>query len=139
MSRNSTDGGPRLETTGGPRLKSDGGPRIETAGGPHQETIGRPHESPTTKEEGATNSAQLDALQATLDNVIRRLNGSRSANHDILVTDLPFTKKIVEANLPDKFKMPHMDRYDGSQDPANHLETYRLDSTASCSVPSNLW
>ncbi|KAE8008708.1 hypothetical protein FH972_005197 [Carpinus fangiana] len=78
-----------------------------------------------TKQDGTTSSARMDAIQATLDNITQRLNGSRSADHDSLVMDLPFTKRITEADLPNKFKLPHMDRYNGSQDLADNLETHR--------------
>ena len=57
--------------------------------------------------------------------ISQRLNGSYFADHNFLVMDLPFTKKITEVNLLDKFKLPNMNRYDKSQDPADHLETYR--------------
>jgi hypothetical protein len=78
------------------------------------ETSSGPRRPPPIKEVGATNSARIDALQVMLDNVTWRLNDSHSTNHDLLVTNLPFTKKIIDIDLLDKFKLPHMDIYDGS-------------------------
>jgi hypothetical protein len=62
------------------------------------------------------------------------MNGSHSANHNSFVTDLPFTKKITEADLLYKFKLLHMDRYDGSQDLANYLGTYRAHMALQASI-----
>ena len=107
--------------------------RNPTDGGAHLETASGPRELPPTKDDRATNNTCIDTLQAVLDNVTQRLNSSRSANHDFLVTDLPFTKKIIEADLPDKFKLPYMDHYNGCQDLADNLETYRAHMTLQAS------
>jgi hypothetical protein len=37
-------------------------------------------------------------------------------------TDLPFIDWVLGFPLPDKFKMPHVDKYDGNGDPAEHME-----------------
>ena len=36
--------------------------------------------------------------------------------------DLPFIDRVLGFPLPDKFKMPRMDKYDGNGDPAEHVE-----------------
>jgi hypothetical protein len=38
---------------------------------------------------------------------------------------LPFTKRVRRYPMPDKFKMPRIERYDGSGDPQAHLEAFR--------------
>ena len=40
-------------------------------------------------------------------------------------TNLPFTDRALRFPLPDKFKVPWIDRYDGSGDPSNHMESFR--------------
>jgi hypothetical protein len=40
-------------------------------------------------------------------------------------TDLPFTNQVLGFPLPDKFKMPSVDKYDGNGDPAKHVENLR--------------
>ena len=40
-------------------------------------------------------------------------------------TDLPFTDRMLGFPLPDKFKMPCVDKYDGDGDPAKHVENLR--------------
>ena len=36
-----------------------------------------------------------------------------------------FTTAINSFPLPHKFRMPHIDRYDGVKDPIDHLETFK--------------
>jgi hypothetical protein len=38
---------------------------------------------------------------------------------------LPFIDKVKAYPMPDKFKMPRIDKYDGSEDPQDHLEAFR--------------
>ena len=40
-------------------------------------------------------------------------------------TDSPFTASINSFPLLSKFRMPHMDSYDGVKDPLDHLETFK--------------
>ena len=37
---------------------------------------------------------------------------------------LPFTRRVHEAPLPRKFKMPNLASYDGATDPIVHLTNY---------------
>ena len=39
--------------------------------------------------------------------------------------NLPFTKLMRAYAMPDKFKMPQVEKYDGSGDPQSHLEAFR--------------
>jgi hypothetical protein len=38
---------------------------------------------------------------------------------------LPFTERVKAYPMPDKFKMPRIEKYDGSGDPQDHLEAFR--------------
>jgi hypothetical protein len=38
---------------------------------------------------------------------------------------LPFTKRVKAYPMPDKFKMSRIEKYDGSEDPQDHLEAFR--------------
>ena len=52
----------------------------------------------------------------------------RRMNHvDELVhkTDSLFTASITSHPLPTKFKMPTLDSYDGTQDPCDHIATFK--------------
>ena len=40
-------------------------------------------------------------------------------------TDSPFTTSINSFPLPQKFRMPQIESYDGIKDPFNHLETFK--------------
>ena len=39
--------------------------------------------------------------------------------------NLPFFEHVRAYTLPDKFKMPRVEKYDGSEDPQAHLEAFR--------------
>ena len=52
----------------------------------------------------------------------------RKANHvDVFVHkfDSPFIASITSHPLPSKFKMPTLDSYDGTQDPCDHIATFK--------------
>ena len=55
------------------------------------------------------------------------LKGRMSSDLDDLVnkTDSPFTLSINSFPLPQKFRMPQIESYDGIKDPLNHLETFK--------------
>jgi hypothetical protein len=40
-------------------------------------------------------------------------------------TNLPFIDRVMSFPLPDKFKMPQVDKYDGSGDLAEHVKSLR--------------
>ena len=55
------------------------------------------------------------------------LKGRVSSDLDNLVnrTDSPFTAAVNTFPLPQKYRMPHIDSYDGVKDPLDHLETFK--------------
>ena len=55
------------------------------------------------------------------------LKGRVSSDLDDLVnrTDSPFTTQVNSCPLPQKFRMPQVESYDGVKDPLDHLETFK--------------
>jgi hypothetical protein len=51
--------------------------------------------------------------------------GQSTAEHLMTKTTLPFTNRVLKFPLPDKFKDPRVDKYDGSGDPSDHVEGFR--------------
>ena len=51
--------------------------------------------------------------------------GQSIAEYLMMKTTLPFTNRVLKFPLPDKFKDPWVDKYDGSGDPSNHIEGFR--------------
>jgi hypothetical protein len=39
--------------------------------------------------------------------------------------NLPFSKRVRAYTMLDKFKMPHVEKFDGGGDPKAHLEAFR--------------
>ena len=59
--------------------------------------------------------------------MMNALKGRVSSDLDNLVnrTDSSFTTTINSFPLQHKFRMPHIDSYDGVKDPLDHLETFK--------------
>ena len=55
------------------------------------------------------------------------VKGRASVSMDALVqqTESPFTAGVLHFPLPTKFKMPHIETFDGTKDPIDHLNTYK--------------
>ena len=56
------------------------------------------------------------------------MKGQVSTNLDELVhyTDSPFTTPVTSFPFPAKFRMPQVEAYDGSRDPFDHLESFKI-------------
>ena len=54
-------------------------------------------------------------------------NGRGLVSMDTLVqqTESPFTAGVLHFPLLTKFRMPHIETFDGTKDPVNHLNTYK--------------
>ena len=55
------------------------------------------------------------------------IKGRAPVSMDALVqqTESPFTARVLHFPLPAKFKMPHIETFDGTKDPVDHLNTYK--------------
>ena len=70
--------------------------------------------------------AEIQAIKELMKVMMNALKGRVSSDLDDLVnrTDSPFTATVNFLPLPHKFRMPHIDSYDGVKDPLDHLETF---------------
>ena len=71
--------------------------------------------------------AEIQAIKEQIEVMRNALKGRVSSDLDDLVnrTDFPFTTAVNSFPLPHKFRMPHIDSYDGVKDPLDHLETFK--------------
>ena len=70
---------------------------------------------------------EMQAMKEQIEVMMNALKGRVSSDLDDLAnrTDSLFTAAINSFPLPHKFRMPHIDSYDGVKDPLNHLETFK--------------
>jgi hypothetical protein len=63
--------------------------------------------------------------------------GQSMAKHLMTKTTLPFTDRVMRFPLPDKFKDPRVDKYDGRVDPSDHVEGFRAHLEL-CGTPNEI-
>ena len=70
---------------------------------------------------------EMQAMKEQMEVMINALKRRVSSDLDNLFnrTDSPFTASINCFPLPHKFRIPHIDSYDGVKDPLDHLETFK--------------
>ena len=66
-------------------------------------------------------------LQRELSRVKEVVRGRTPDTMDTLVqqTESPFTAEVLHFPLPEKFRMPQVEAFDGAKDPIDHLNTYK--------------
>ena len=66
-------------------------------------------------------------MKEQMEVMMNAFKGRVSSDLDDLVnrTDSPFMTTVNSFPLPSKFRMPHMDSYDGVRDPLDYLETFK--------------
>ncbi|XP_065622347.1 uncharacterized protein LOC136064490 [Quercus suber] len=71
--------------------------------------------------------AKMQAMKEQMEVMMNALKGQVPSDLDDLVnrTDSPFTAAVNSFPLPHKFRIPHIDSYDGVKDPVDHLETFK--------------
>jgi hypothetical protein len=72
--------------------------------------------------------AKMKDLKDKYSRILRRINGEdqKLMAWDMLKDEnLPFTKRVKKFPMPNKFKMPRIEKYDESGDPQAHLEAFR--------------
>ena len=71
--------------------------------------------------------AEMQAMKEQMEVMMNALKGRVSSDLDNLVnrTDSPFTAPVNSCPLPQKFRMPQVESYDGVKDPLDHLETFK--------------
>ena len=70
---------------------------------------------------------EMQAMKEQMEVMMNALKGRVSNDLDDLVnrTDSPFTASVNSCPLPQKFRMPQVESYDGVKDPLDHLETFK--------------
>ena len=53
------------------------------------------------------------------------MDGQKSSNDVDFQTAQPLSRLILDEPISSRFKMPHVEPYDGSTDPIDHLESYK--------------
>ncbi|XP_050242528.1 uncharacterized protein LOC126691547 [Quercus robur] len=71
--------------------------------------------------------AEMQVMKEQMEVMMNALKGQVSSDLDDLVnrTDSPFTASVNSFPLPQKFRMPQIESYDGVKDPLDHLETFK--------------
>ena len=71
--------------------------------------------------------AEMQAIKEQMEVMMNALKGRVSNDLDDLVnkTDSPFTILVNSCPLPQKFRMPQIESYNGVKDPLDHLETFK--------------
>jgi hypothetical protein len=72
--------------------------------------------------------AKMKELEDKYTRMLRRMDGEdpELMAWDMLEDEsLPFTGRVKAFPMPDKFKMPRIEKYDGNGDPQEHLEAFR--------------
>ena len=71
--------------------------------------------------------AEIQAMKEQMEIMMNALKGWVSSDLDDLVNriDSPFTAAVNSFPLPHKFRMPHIDSYNGVKDLLDHLETVK--------------
>ncbi|XP_023881789.1 uncharacterized protein LOC111994163 [Quercus suber] len=71
--------------------------------------------------------AEMQLIKERMDLMMNALKGRVSSDLNDLVhrTDSPFTTSFNSFPLPQKFRMPQIESYDGAKDSLDHLETFK--------------
>ena len=71
--------------------------------------------------------AEMQAMKEQMEVMMNALKGRISSDLDDLVNriDPLFTIPVNSCPLPQKFRMPQIESYDGVKNPLNHLETFK--------------
>ena len=70
---------------------------------------------------------EMQAMKEQMEVMMNALKGRVSSDLDDLVnrTDSPFTAPVNSCPLPQKFRIPQVESYDGVKDPLDHLENFK--------------
>ena len=65
----------------------------------------------------------MEAMRKELDEVKSTM--TVAINLDGMLTNSPFTTKVLECPLPLKFKLPQLEVYDSRKDPLDHISAFK--------------
>jgi hypothetical protein len=91
---------------------------------------------------------ELKEMREQMKEMKSQVKAKAAKDLDMLVhrSESPFTKKVDEYPLPAKFKVPHLETFDGLKDPLDYLDSFRtvmrlqgvLDEIMCRAFPTNL-
>jgi hypothetical protein len=89
----------------------------------------RQHRDKSWREESRHNlhDAKMKDLEDKYSRILRQMEGEhpKLTAWDMLEDEsLPFTERVKAYPMPNKFKMPRIEKYDGSKDLQDHLEAF---------------
>lgn len=69
----------------------------------------------------------MEDVRREMETMMEALKVKASTTIDELIqrTDHPFTPKVMDQPLPEKFKLPQMEMFNDSKDLLDHLEAYK--------------
>ena len=109
-------------------LIQDNNPRNKEVTIIHNESGGN-KETRTDKEgESSTSILSLGDAQITqkVEQVIQKAKiGPKKEDECVLEAMSPFISKIMQTEIPTKFKLPQLSEYDGTGDPIIHISSFR--------------
>ena len=72
-------------------------------------------------------AAEMQMMKEWMDFIMNALKGWVLSDLNELVhqTNSPFTTLVTSFPLPSKFRMPHVEAYNGSKDPLDHLKSFK--------------
>jgi hypothetical protein len=118
---------PRQESR---REKEESRRSREKRGGEERSHRSRRHRD-KSHHEGTRQSHQEAKMKDLEDKYTRMLRRMDGEDPELMAWDmledesLPFTGRVKAYPMPDKFKMPRIEKYDGNGDPQEHLEAFR--------------
>nr|XP_023905683.1 uncharacterized protein LOC112017464 [Quercus suber] len=68
---------------------------------------------------------EMDQMRRVMDEMRENMRKTNPVEDLVHRTDSPFMASINAYPLPPKFKMPSLDSYDGTQDPFDHIDTFK--------------
>ena len=68
---------------------------------------------------------EMDQMRRVMDEMRENMRRANPVEDLVHRTDSPFTALINGHPLPQKFKMPSLDSYDGTRDPFDHIATFK--------------
>jgi len=87
----------------------------------HSSTFRHSLECSETEDSASTNKTNLRRLERRIEEVAL---GQRESVPKVGEAISPFTARVLEHPLPDRFRMPSIPVYDGKTDPGDHIDTF---------------
>ena len=73
--------------------------------------------------------AHIEDLESRIGGMVRNLGCGSACDHTNTETESPFSIWITRFTVLRKFKQPHLDSYNGSGSPVDHIQTFKAQMT----------